>query len=82
MEKNEETIPDFSNLTCTNLMIRLKMILKKTHPDDAVEFYVRRDQRDTIEVPFSRSGYNVKIQKADSDRYRISLKKKPGKEEG
>ena len=72
-------IPDFSDLTCTNLMIRLKMLLKKSGPDVPVECIVRRDQRDTIDVPFSRSGYDVKIRKLDTNRYRVSLKKKePG----
>ncbi|NTW92364.1 MAG: hypothetical protein HGA40_02850 [Methanoregulaceae archaeon] len=37
---------------------------------------VRRDQRDTIDVPFSRTGYDVKIRKIDTNRYRVSLKKK------
>jgi hypothetical protein len=71
-------IPDFSMLTCTNLMIRLKMLLKKAGPDTPVECMVRRDQRDTIDVPFSHTGYDVKIRKVDNNRYRVSLKKKPG----
>jgi hypothetical protein len=69
-------IPDFSNLTCTNLMIRLKMLLKNAPPNAAVECLVRRDQRDTIAIPFSRTGYEVKIRKLDTNRYRVSLKKK------
>jgi hypothetical protein len=27
-------------------------------------------------VPFSRTGYDVKIRKVDNNRYRVSLKKK------
>jgi hypothetical protein len=73
-------IPDFSNLTCTNLMIRLKILLKKAGPDAIVECMVRRDQRDTIEVPFSHTGYDVKIRKVDNNRYRVSLKKKTEQE--
>jgi len=75
MTTKSENIPDFSDLTCTNLMIRLKMLLKKTPAGTPVECYVRRDQKDTVEVPFSRSGYDVTIQKADTNRYRVSLKK-------
>ncbi|MDD1691423.1 MAG: hypothetical protein LUQ66_12300 [Methanoregula sp.] len=75
MTGNEEKIPDFSDLTCTNLMIRLKMLLKKTPAGVPVECYVRRDQKDTVEVPFSRSGYEVKVHKADTNRYRVSLTK-------
>ncbi len=59
MRQADETIPDFSDLTCTNLMIRLRMLLKKTPSGNPVVCYVRRDQKDTVEVPFSRSGYDV-----------------------
>ena len=72
-------IPDFSNLTCTNLMIRLKMLLKKAGSDTSVECIVRRDQRDTIDVPFSHTGYDVKIRRIDANKYRVSLKKKEQK---
>ena len=76
MSEDISTIPDFSDLTCTNLMIRLKMLLKKAPEGTPVECLVRRDQRDTIDVPFSRTGYEVKIRKVDMNRYRVSLKKK------
>ncbi|MDO9323796.1 MAG: hypothetical protein Q7T80_02455 [Methanoregula sp.] len=79
MTSETAEIPDFSNLTCTNLMIRLKILLKKAGSSAPVECIVRRDQRDTIDVPFSHSGYDVKIRKLDTNRYRVSLKKKePG----
>jgi len=81
MDDTEKNIPDFSDLTCTNLMIRLKMLLKKAPEGTSVECFVRRDQKDTVEVPFSRSGYRVKIQKSDANRYRVSLTKtNPGSE--
>lgn len=70
-----DPVPDFSNLTCTNLMIRLRMLLKKAPAGALVEFYVRRDQKDTVEVPFSRSGYRVNVHRADTNRYRVSLTK-------
>jgi hypothetical protein len=73
-EKTEQ-IPDFSDLTCTNLMIRLKMLLKKTPPGTPFVCLVRRDQKDTVEVPFSRSGYIVTVNPADTNRYRVSLTK-------
>jgi len=69
-------VPDFSDLTCTNLMIRLKMLLKNASPGEPVECIVRRDQRDTIEVPFTRTGYDVKIQKVDTNLYCVRLRKK------
>jgi hypothetical protein len=76
MTDSPAEIPDFTNLTCTNLMIRLKMLLKKVPPHTAVDCIVRRDQRDTIDVPFSRTGYEVKIRRIDTNRFRVSLKKK------
>jgi hypothetical protein len=75
MEGEPTGTPDFSDLTCTNLMIRLKMLLKKAPPGMPVACIVRRDQRDTIEVPFSRSGYDVEIQKIDANRYQVCLTK-------
>jgi hypothetical protein len=76
MKKEQTKIPDFSDLTCTNLMIRLKILLKNTPPESAVEIIVRRDQRDTIDVPFSRTGYDVKIRKIDTNLYRVRLQKR------
>lgn len=75
MIANPENIPDFSDLTCTNLMIRLKMLLKKTPAGTPVVCYVRRNQKDTVEIPFSRSGYAVEVKKADTNRYLVSLTK-------
>ena len=75
MKEDLEVIQDLSDLTCTNLMIRLKVLLKKAPPGSAVECIVRRDQRDTIDVPFSGSGYDVKIRKIDTNQYHVSLKK-------
>lgn len=70
------TIPDFSDLTCTNLMIRIKMLLKKTPEGTPVECIVRRDQRDTLDAPFTQNGYDVKIRKVETNRFRVSLKKR------
>lgn len=57
-------------------MIRLKILLKKTPVGTPVIFFVRRDQKDTIEVPFSRLGYRVEVNPARTNRYRVLLTKK------
>lgn len=80
MTRDEKPVPDFSDLTCTNLMIRLKMLLKNASPGASVECIVRRDQRDTIEVPFTRTGYDVKIRKVDMNLYLVRLQKKENTE--
>lgn len=76
MAHETDSIPDFSDLTCTNLMIRLKIILKKTPDGKALEFLVRRDQKDTIEEPFSRDGYTIMIRKVEANRFHVTLTKK------
>jgi hypothetical protein len=76
MKEDQKMIPDLSDLTCTNLMIRLKILLKKAPQGSAGECIVRRDQRDMIEVPFSRTGYDVKVHDIGNNRFRVSLKKK------
>jgi hypothetical protein len=73
-EKQE--IPDFSNLTCTNLRIRLKILLKNAPAGTPVECIVRRDQKDTVEDPFSHTGYTVQVRKLNGGNYRITLAKK------
>jgi len=75
MKEEQKMIQDLSDLTCTNLMIRLKILLKKAPDGSAVECIVRRDQRDTIEVPFSRTGYDVKVHNIGNNRFSVSLKK-------
>ncbi len=65
MKEDSLVVPDLSDLTCTNLMIRLKIMLKKTQRGSGIEFIIRRDQKDTIEVPFSSTGYLVKIKRSE-----------------
>ncbi len=68
-------IPDYTNLTCTSLMIRLKQQLKKLPEGKSFTCIVRRDQRDTVEVPFSRTGYNVTVSHGGKNRYIVTLTK-------
>jgi hypothetical protein len=37
---------------------------------------VRRDQRETIETPFSRCGYEVTVSPEGTNRYIVTLRKK------
>ncbi|MEI6840747.1 MAG: hypothetical protein WCK53_05750 [Methanomicrobiales archaeon] len=76
MNEKQKIIQDLSDLTCTNLMIRLKILLKNAPPGLALGCIVRCDQRDTIEVPFVRTaGYKVKNHNTGTHRYHVSLKK-------
>lgn len=73
-------VPDYTDLTCTSLMIRLKQLLKKLPDGESFSCIVRRDQRDTVELPFSRTGYDVKISHGGNNRYIVTLKKDHGHE--
>ena len=65
-------IPDFTDLTCTSLMIRLKQRLKIVPDGGSFSCIVRRDQRDTVE-PFSNSGYDVTVSPDGKNRYIVTL---------
>lgn len=71
------TVLDFSDLTCTDLMIRIVMLLGKIPQEGVLECIVRRDQRDSIERPFSRKGYQVGVDPVGTNRYHVKLKKNP-----
>jgi hypothetical protein len=59
-------------------MIRLKLLLKDTKPGMKVTCIVRRDQCDTINVPFSKSGYTVSVRKIGENRFLVTLQKNEG----
>ncbi len=80
-DKKPANIPDYTNLTCTSLMIRLKQLLKKLPDGEAFSCVVRRDQRDTVEIPFSRAGYIVAVCPGGTNRYIVTLIKNQ-KEDG
>lgn len=71
-----EGIPDFTTLTCTSLMIRLKQKLKVVPDGVSFSCSVRRDQRDTVEIPFSRTGYDVTVSPEGKNRYIVTFRKK------
>lgn len=68
---------DFTDLTCTNLMIRLKLLLKEIPGGEALRFIVRRDQRDTVEA-FSRTGFSIRIREIDRNRFIVRMEKEAG----
>ncbi|MBD3254609.1 MAG: hypothetical protein GF383_05925 [Candidatus Lokiarchaeota archaeon] len=68
-------IRDFSNLTCTNLMIKLKILLKKLNKGNKLEFYSNREQYDNIKKPFSKKSYKLKGDKIGDNKYHILITK-------
>lgn len=70
----EEEIRDFTGLTCTNLMIKLKILLKKLKKGDDLIFYSNREQFDNIKKPFSKK-YNFEGKKIGDNKYIIEIGK-------
>ena len=66
---------DFTELTCTNLMIKLKILLNKLPPGDAVSFYAIREQVDNTCAPFSGQGYTVSWDQEADNRYLVRIGK-------
>ncbi len=69
----DANIPDFSHLTCTNLMIKLKMNLKKLSPGANLEFFSNREQFDNIKNFFSKPPYRLNSKIIESNKYHISI---------
>lgn len=66
---------DFTELTCTNLMIKLKILLSKLSAGDHVAFFATREQVDNTCSPFSGQGYQVSWDQVAENRYLVRLKK-------
>lgn len=65
-------VEDFREETCTYLMLKLKVALKKT--DGAFSFLGTKTQVNTIEGGFAKSKYAVIIEERDEpDTYLITL---------
>lgn len=66
---------DFTDLTCTNLMIKLKILLKRLPPGDSLTFVATREQVDNTCSPFAGQGYAVDCEQDTGNRYRVRMGK-------
>lgn len=66
---------DFTELTCTNLMIKLKILLSKLPKGEMITFYATREQVDNTCSPFSGQGYHVSWDQTAGNRYLVTLGK-------
>ncbi len=66
---------DFTDLTCTNLMIKLKILLKKLAPGETLSFFATREQVDNTCAPFSSNGYQVVWDQEAENRYLVRIGK-------
>jgi hypothetical protein len=74
MEQNE--MKDFTELTCTNLMIKLKILLNRTPPGEEIHFFATREQVDNTCTPFTSHGYAVECEQSGENRYIVQIGKK------
>jgi len=68
-------IPDYTDLTCTNLMIKLKILLKKLPNGKKIGFYSNREQYDNIKKPFDKNPYQFQGEQVGDNKYLISIHK-------
>lgn len=68
-------IHDFTDLTCTNLMIKLKILLKKLISGEKLIFYSTREQYDNIKKPFRKDPYNLQGEQVGDNRYLVNILK-------
>ncbi|MDD1705530.1 MAG: hypothetical protein LUQ12_00655, partial [Methanoregulaceae archaeon] len=66
---------DFTELTCTNLMIKLKILLSKLPSGNIIAFYATREQVDNTCSPFSGQGYQVSWNQEAENRYLVNIGK-------
>ncbi|MDV0443635.1 hypothetical protein [Methanorbis rubei] len=66
-------IPDYREESCTYLMLRLKVALKKHDQKTPFSFYGTATQVKTVEGSFPASGYTVASSKEGDDCYLITL---------
>jgi TusA-related sulfurtransferase len=73
MSENKQ---DYRDMTCTNLMIKLKVMLKKLEANRTIEIIVTREQHDNIKGPFSKKSYEYNAIQVDSNEFHVKITKK------
>lgn len=66
---------DFTDLTCTNLMIKLKILLKHMAPGNEISFLATREQVDNTCSQFARQGYGVTWDQTGDNQFLVTMRK-------
>lgn len=74
-ELSSEQILDYTDLTCTNLMIKLKIHLKNLSNSYIFQFYANREQVDNIKKPFSKKSYSFEAIKVSNNKFHCKITK-------
>jgi TusA-related sulfurtransferase len=68
-------ISDFTDLTCTNLMIKLKILLKRMASGEEISFFATREQVDNTCSPFTGQGYEVTWEQVADNQFLVKMRK-------
>ncbi len=68
------TARDFTNLTCTNLMIKLKVLTKKLPPGEQLEFITTREGHDNVHKAF-RKNFDYTSREEEPNRWWVRILK-------
>lgn len=66
---------DFTNLTCTNLMIKLKILTFKMKKGENIQFLTTREGENNLSNPFSKSQYIYSASKIKDNTYHVKIQK-------
>lgn len=70
-----QNIQDFTEMTCTNLMIKLRVMLKKLPQNQTIEVMITREQHDNIHEPFSKKPFQYSAILISDNRYHAKITK-------
>lgn len=68
-------IQDFTDLTCTNLMLKLKILIKKLKPGESLEFFTTREGATNVVSTFQKKML-LKTEEQAPNKHKISLQLK------
>ena len=66
---------DYRDLTCTNLMLKLKIKTKKMNIGEEFFFHSNREQWDNIQKPFSNKKFKMRYQKLEPNNFLVGIQK-------
>ena len=66
---------DFTELTCTNLMIKLKILLSRQPAGESIRFFATREQVDNTCSQFASQNYHVRWDQRGENQYLVDMKR-------
>jgi cytoplasmic iron level regulating protein YaaA (DUF328/UPF0246 family) len=66
-------VQDFTNLTCTNLMVKLKILLKAMKKNSQIQFYSTREQSETLAPLSKNKNLKMESKQLEPNKFHISF---------